>query len=473
MWVPLAFEARDADVNMERGYSTMQDLTSDGGNTYLYDAEGRICAFATPNGLGGTIMMGYIYNAEGSRVAKGTITTMTCDPATNGFTMTGNNTGTYVLGQGSEELTQLSGSGIWQRTNVYGGGRQLATYDLESSPELHFQLTDPLGTRRMQTDAYGRPETDIQSLPYGDGLSPAPDQYAPATADDATPLHFTGKERDAESGNDYFLARYYGSSMGRFLSPDPGPFVWHDPQTLNRYAYTRNNPLKFVDPTGMYFVIAPGNEQARQAISMLLRSQTGRALVGSIAADPRPTYVGEGKLPANMFKGQYTVGTHQVNEANEGGNAVMTGTTVTISSINALLAGVAGDKSLFYMLLKAYAHELSHVADANAAPDFMAAIKAACMGDGNNCNFNGGDTTHGTAEALALQIMAELGDPGAYTPDAASDAEASGIIDQGNGQENGTPPWAPRNGNSQNPFGNPAEEDAQRQCALGNPAACN
>jgi len=33
--------------------------------------------------------------------------------------------------------------------------------------------------------------------------------------------HFTGKERDAESGNDYFNARYFGSSMGRFLSPDP------------------------------------------------------------------------------------------------------------------------------------------------------------------------------------------------------------------------------------------------------------
>jgi RHS repeat-associated protein len=35
------------------------------------------------------------------------------------------------------------------------------------------------------------------------------------------PHHFTGKERDTESGNDYFGARYYASSMGRFMSPDP------------------------------------------------------------------------------------------------------------------------------------------------------------------------------------------------------------------------------------------------------------
>jgi RHS repeat-associated protein len=237
-------------------YDSAGDVTSDSstGNQYVYDAEGRICAFQTPSGLGGTIMMGYLYNADGIRVAKGTITTMTCDPATNGFTMTGNNTGTYVLGQGGEELTQLSGSGAWQRTNVFGGGKQLATYD---SLGLHFQITDPLGTRRMQTNDNGQPETDIQSLPFGDGLVIATDQYAPATADDATPLHFTGKERDAESGNDYFGARYYSSSMGRFMSPDwsakyePVPYAKLDnPQTLNLYAYMRNNPLGGVDKDG-------------------------------------------------------------------------------------------------------------------------------------------------------------------------------------------------------------------------------
>jgi RHS repeat-associated protein len=37
---------------------------------------------------------------------------------------------------------------------------------------------------------------------------------------DALPLHFTGKERDTETGLDYFGARYYGSSLARFVSPD-------------------------------------------------------------------------------------------------------------------------------------------------------------------------------------------------------------------------------------------------------------
>ncbi len=60
---------------------------------------------------------------------------------------------------------------------------------------------------------------------------------------------FTGKQRDSESGNDYFGARYYGSSMGRFLSPDSGSDQHPaDPHSWNLYTYGRNNPLVTVDP---------------------------------------------------------------------------------------------------------------------------------------------------------------------------------------------------------------------------------
>ena len=68
---------------------------------------------------------------------------------------------------------------------------------------------------------------------------------------------FTGKERDTESGNDYFGARYYASSMGRFMSPDwsakPVGIPYADlaqPQSLNLYAYVVNNPLSHKDPNG-------------------------------------------------------------------------------------------------------------------------------------------------------------------------------------------------------------------------------
>jgi RHS repeat-associated protein len=68
---------------------------------------------------------------------------------------------------------------------------------------------------------------------------------------------FTGKERDSESGNDCFGARYYTNAMGRFLSPDwsvqvePVPYAnLANPQTLNLYAYTANNPLSVLDLSG-------------------------------------------------------------------------------------------------------------------------------------------------------------------------------------------------------------------------------
>ena len=88
------------------------------------------------------------------------------------------------------------------------------------------------------------------SLPYGDGLN--------CTGSDVNHLYFTGKERDTESGNDYFLARYYSSNMGgRFLTPDWSknpqgvPYAnYNNPQTLNLYAYVGDNPLSLADLDG-------------------------------------------------------------------------------------------------------------------------------------------------------------------------------------------------------------------------------
>src|ERR1700682_2223361 len=92
---------------------------------------------------------------------------------------------------------------------------------------------------------------------------------APATlsGNDVPPLQFTSKERDAETGLDFFGARYMSSAQGRFTSVDP---IWItkermlDPQRLNLYAYGRNNPLRFIDPDGMDITLgrcATGNTE--------------------------------------------------------------------------------------------------------------------------------------------------------------------------------------------------------------------
>lgn len=61
---------------------------------------------------------------------------------------------------------------------------------------------------------------------------------------------FTGKERDQETGLDYFGARYFSGAMGRFTSPDPSLGSAHltELQSWNRYAYAYNNPLRYNDP---------------------------------------------------------------------------------------------------------------------------------------------------------------------------------------------------------------------------------
>ncbi len=105
--------------------------------------------------------------------------------------------------------------------------------------------SDHLGSSRVLSSTFGYPVWQGTYLPFGQEWNPQSTVNA---------YKFTGKERDSETGLDYFGARYYGSTMGRFLSVDPllSTLRPENPQTLNRYAYTLNNPLRYTDPTGKY-----------------------------------------------------------------------------------------------------------------------------------------------------------------------------------------------------------------------------
>jgi len=230
------------------------EVQADGLNHYLYDAEGRICA--VQNSVGG--LTGYVYDAAGIRVAKGGLTSFTCNFAASGGNGFAVNT-SWTLGPGGEQIGEFAVSGTtstWTHSNVFAAGKLLATYNTTGT---YYDLTDWLGTKRVEVNAALTCETGFRSLPYGNGLS----SYAPTALPqcvDATEQHYTGKERDAESGNDYFEARYYASGFGRFMSPDwsakeePVPYAkLDDPQTLNLYAYVRDNPLSRTDPDGHCF----------------------------------------------------------------------------------------------------------------------------------------------------------------------------------------------------------------------------
>jgi RHS repeat-associated protein len=178
----------------------------------------------------------------------------------------------------------LNGAGTWQHSNAFEGGRLTATYDQNG---LHFAIADPLGTKRVQaviTALNGAAQWDeyCYSLPFGNNIGNTRQTNCQGPGVDATEHHFTGKERDSESGNDYFEARYYASSMGRFMSPDwsakeePVPYAQlDDPQSLNLYAYVRNNPLTRTDLTGHC-----------PQCALVLGTTEGGALIGSPGGPP-------------------------------------------------------------------------------------------------------------------------------------------------------------------------------------------
>ncbi len=115
---------------------------------------------------------------------------------------------------------------------------------------------------------------------------------------------FTAKERDDESGLDYFLARYYSASLGRFTSVDPGSAGASrgDPQTWNGYSYTRNNPTIFIDPDGKKLRLAAGQSSKNQdlLIQGLARQYStaeGRAQIERVARSEFEVEVTVGRLP--------------------------------------------------------------------------------------------------------------------------------------------------------------------------------
>jgi len=228
-------------ISVGNGYDAAGNITDDGAYLYLIDVENRVCA--VKNTTTGALTQ-YIYDAEGGRVAKGTISAFNCNRASNGFALTNS----YVLGLNGEQVTEFDGGGHWYHSNVYAGSKLLATYGGSST---YFALSDWLGTKRVETTPDGVAVASYLSLPFGDGFASI------GSGPDATEHHFTGKIRDTESGNDYFGARYYSSTAARFMSPDwatkPEAVPYSDltdPQSLNLYGYVRNNPLSQVDDDG-------------------------------------------------------------------------------------------------------------------------------------------------------------------------------------------------------------------------------
>jgi len=207
-------------------YDSAGNLWNNG--VYTYDAENRLTS------TGG---WSYVYDGDGERVLKchGTY------PSCNGGTI-------YWGGASTDALAESDLAGTMNAEFLFYLGKRMARRDLPSGV-VHYYLEDQLGSTRIVTDQAGGLQYQSDFTPYGGEIW--------SSGSDPNHYKFTGKERDTETTNDYFGARYYSSGVGRFMTPDWAtspvavPYAeFGDPQSLNLYAYVRNNPLSRTDADG-------------------------------------------------------------------------------------------------------------------------------------------------------------------------------------------------------------------------------
>jgi RHS repeat-associated protein len=167
---------------------------------------------------------------------------------------------------------------------VYLGNLLVATNTTTSSDGKPlgwvYQSNDHLGSPRMWTDVS---RVTLATFRYRAFGLPMNTSQTPGQGPD-----FAGMEKDTSSGHHYDHARFYGSWISRFTSPDKvGPNL-ADPASFNRYAYARNNPLTFVDPDGDQVAVANTfrlmTDPSTQRVAQFLASGSSAAEAGTTAA---------------------------------------------------------------------------------------------------------------------------------------------------------------------------------------------
>jgi RHS repeat-associated protein len=201
------------------GYDSAGNMISNGSATYTYNAENQLI-----NAAGYT----YTYDGDGNRIKK-----------TNGTAGT-----IYWRDASGNSIDEGNLSDLMQNEYIFFGGKRVAREDVQTG-HRHYYFSDHLGSASVITSDLGVIQEASDYYPYGGEIA--------ITHGDPNTYKFTGKERDAEAGLDYFGSRHFASTMGRFMKTDPDtatPLHLINPQRWNMYAYALNNPLTYTDPDG-------------------------------------------------------------------------------------------------------------------------------------------------------------------------------------------------------------------------------
>jgi RHS repeat-associated protein len=212
-------------------YDAAGNVINDGlGGTFVFDGENRIKSAGSVT---------YTYDADGRRVQKST----------------GAN---YWYGPGGNVFAETDSAGNWT-TYIFFGGQRLARNIPQTPPaqaDIKYYITDHLHSTAMFVDKAGTTAAildDNDMYPWG-GVVPGV-----GTTTSNNTIKFSGQYRDTDTAAnlDYFGARYYSNTIGRFMSPDWAakptnvPYAkFGDPQSLNLYSYVENGPINRIDADG-------------------------------------------------------------------------------------------------------------------------------------------------------------------------------------------------------------------------------
>ena len=181
--------------------------------------------------------------------------------------------------RGDRRVLRDDGSAVAEY--VYVDGQRLCkiTHDAQGVERRVYYHQDVVGTPVAETNESGQVLVRANYTPFGE-------EVIPGAATD--PHKFTGKELDDESGLYYFGARYYDAHLGRFVSTDSTAGSNFDPQSWNRYAYSRNNPLNRIDPNGKAWIqvnvtgVDAMRNMIQQTLAPVLGSKVSTALASAL-----------------------------------------------------------------------------------------------------------------------------------------------------------------------------------------------
>lgn len=222
--------SRDTFTYDETGSTATRTLAGDT-QKLTWDAEGHLAKVTEPVEGGTDKVTDYLYDTAGSRLIARTPTETT-------------------LYLGATEITLAKGSSTPKATRYYdlGGGHQAVQ---SNDGAISITLADHHGTAQLAIDTATQKLTQRRSLPFGGTRGNEPSDW-PGTKG------FVGGTDDTRTtGLTHLGAREYDPATGRFISVDPLLEI-DKPQTLNGYTYAAQNPLAFLDPTGLGLACGEG-----------------------------------------------------------------------------------------------------------------------------------------------------------------------------------------------------------------------